>query len=243
MKDAASASERFDAADAGLALLGLAAGSMDALAFFHLAAVFPSAMTGNTALLGLALGRGDLVAASSPLTAFAGFFVGAALAARIDLAARGRPASRVVVLLLAIETGLLAAFVAGWRLGGPPSHGAGAYGLIGIASLAMGVQSAAARLVGRSGISTVVFTSTLTSIAAAVAEALDRRPRALSCAALRQAGIVLSYGAGAVLAGLLAAHKPSVVFLPLLAVLGALAFLRRAGPGAGNPAIRPDASP
>ena len=51
--------EHVDSGDVGLALLGFASGCMDALAFFNLGEVFPSAMTGNTALLGLALGQGD----------------------------------------------------------------------------------------------------------------------------------------------------------------------------------------
>ena len=55
MPDADSPKERVDSGDVGLALLGFASGSMDALAFFNLGEVFPSAMTGNTALLGLAL--------------------------------------------------------------------------------------------------------------------------------------------------------------------------------------------
>ena len=38
------------------------------------------AMTGNTALLGLALGQGDLIEASRPSIAFAGFLAGAAVA-------------------------------------------------------------------------------------------------------------------------------------------------------------------
>ena len=58
MADVNSPKERVDPGDVGLALLGFASGSMDALAFFNLGEVFPSAMTGNTALLGLALGQG-----------------------------------------------------------------------------------------------------------------------------------------------------------------------------------------
>ena len=52
--------EQADSSDVGLALLGFASGSMDALE------VFPSAMTGKTALLGLALGQGHVIAASRP---------------------------------------------------------------------------------------------------------------------------------------------------------------------------------
>lgn len=80
MTDFDSSQERPELADAGLALLSFASGSMDALAFFNLGEVFPSAMTGNTALLGLALGGGHLMQASRPFTAFAGFVAGAALA-------------------------------------------------------------------------------------------------------------------------------------------------------------------
>jgi hypothetical protein len=50
MADVDSPKEHVDSGDVGLALLGFAAGSMDALAFFNLGEVFPSAMTGNTAL-------------------------------------------------------------------------------------------------------------------------------------------------------------------------------------------------
>jgi uncharacterized membrane protein YoaK (UPF0700 family) len=66
MADVDSPKEHVDSGDVGLALLGFASGSMDALAFFDLGEVFPSAMTGNTALLGLALGQGNVIAASRP---------------------------------------------------------------------------------------------------------------------------------------------------------------------------------
>jgi uncharacterized membrane protein YoaK (UPF0700 family) len=47
MEDVNLLEERAAFADVGLALLGFASGSMDALAFFNLGQVFPSAMTGN----------------------------------------------------------------------------------------------------------------------------------------------------------------------------------------------------
>ena len=83
MADVDSPKEQVDSSDVGLALLGFASGIMDALAFFNLGEVFPSAMTGNTALLGLALGQGHVVAASRPFVAFVGFLTGAAAAAAI----------------------------------------------------------------------------------------------------------------------------------------------------------------
>ena len=104
MADVDSRKERVDSGDVGLALLGFASGSMDALAFFNLGEVFPSAMTGNTALLGLALGQGHVIAASRPFVAFAGFLAGAiAAAASVDLWLNKLPKPRAVCWLLAAD--------------------------------------------------------------------------------------------------------------------------------------------
>jgi len=89
---------------------------MDALAFFNLGEVFPSAMTSNTALLGLALGQGDVIAASRPFIAFAGFLAGAAAAsASVDLWLDKLPVPRAVCWLLALEACVLVAFGLAWQ--------------------------------------------------------------------------------------------------------------------------------
>jgi hypothetical protein len=109
--------EQVDSSDVGLALLGFASGSMDALAFFNLGEVFPSAMTGNTALLGLALGQGHVIAASRPFIAFVGFLTGAAAASvSVDLWLDKLPAPRAVCWLLALEACFLAAFALAWAV-------------------------------------------------------------------------------------------------------------------------------
>jgi uncharacterized membrane protein YoaK (UPF0700 family) len=225
MVDARPVEERIDNSDFGLALLGFASGSMDALAFLNLRQVFPSAMTGNTALLGLALGQGNLVAASRPFVAFAGFLTAAsAAAAGVDLWLDGCPVSRAVRWILAVEACLLAMFAFTWQFVDPPISGVGLYGLIVLASSAMGIQSYAARLVDRPGITTVVFTSTLTAIATAVTAALVRRPHRLPFVTKRQIGMFLIYGAGAIVAGLLASERAVIAFLPLVAVVAAAGF-------------------
>lgn len=226
--EGAAGGDHLDQADIGLALLGFASGVMDALAFFNLGEVFPSAMTGNTALLGLALGRGDVIAASRPLAAFAGFLLGAA-AASVELWLDKLPPLRAVCRLLALEACLLAVFALAWRFVDRPISGAWLYGLVIIASSAMGIQSVAARLVGRSGVTTVVFTSTLTAIVTAATNAILRRPHRLPFATLRQIGMFLFYGVGAAICGLLASRGLSVAFVPFVAVLGALGFHLRAG--------------
>ena len=67
-----AAPEALDGPDIGLALLAIGAGSMDAVGFFALGGALPSAMTGNTALLGLALGQGHPAAAAPPFAAAGG---------------------------------------------------------------------------------------------------------------------------------------------------------------------------
>ena len=235
MTDVEFPKERIQAGDAGLALLSFASGSMDALAFFNLGQVFPSAMTGNTALLGLALGQGHLTEASRPFIAFVGFLTGAAVAsASVELWLCKLSKPRAVGRLLALEACLLAAFALAWRFIDWPVAGAALYGLIVAASLGMGIQSVAARLVGRDGIMTIVFTSTLTSIVTTATQAMLRPPHSLPLAARRQIGMFLIYGVGAGICGLLASHAASIAVVPFAVVVGAAAFHWRAGNQRGS---------
>ena len=74
------------AGDDTLALLCLsfASGCTDALSFLELGNVFTSAMTGNTALLAIAIGRRQMLPASQSLTALVGFTLGAVVAAALS---------------------------------------------------------------------------------------------------------------------------------------------------------------
>ena len=230
MADVDSPKEHAESGDFGLALLSFASGSIDALAFFNLDQVFPSAMTGNTALLGLALGQGHLIEASRPFIAFAGFVAGAAVAsASVELWLHKFSISRAVCRLLALEACLLAAFALAWWFIDRPITGVGLYGLIVAASSGMGIQSVAARLVGRPGITTVVFTSTLTAIVTSATEAMLQPPHSLPLATKRQIGMYLIYGVGAGICGLLASHVASLAIVPFVAVVIAASFHWRAG--------------
>jgi uncharacterized membrane protein YoaK (UPF0700 family) len=221
--------QRLDALDLGLAALALGAGIMDALGFLALGGALPSAMTGNTALLGLALGRGDLAAAASPFTAAVGFAFGVAAATLIDhRLAKGpvlrAPASAIARLLI-LEAGLLACFALGWQAVGRPAAGPAHYLLILLGAGGMGLQSFAARKIGRSGVTTVVFTSTLTALVAAVTTAVLRRPLRLDSDARRQGATYLAYLLGAVAGGFLAWHGDVIIaFLPPAAAVLAAAL-------------------
>ncbi len=59
--------------DAMLLLLTLAAGCVDAISYLGLGHVFTAMMTGNTVLLGLALGQGHILDALRSIRALLGF--------------------------------------------------------------------------------------------------------------------------------------------------------------------------
>jgi uncharacterized membrane protein YoaK (UPF0700 family) len=73
-------SDRFSSTDLGLALLGLASGSTDVMAFLTLGNIFTSAMTGNTALLAIWFGQGRLLSALLSFLALVGFMFGVTVA-------------------------------------------------------------------------------------------------------------------------------------------------------------------
>ncbi|MGH7924904.1 MAG: YoaK family protein [Candidatus Binatus sp.] len=154
-----------------LLLLGLtwSAGFIDAISFLGLGRVFTANMTGNTMLLGIALGRGDLGAALRSSLALTGFCLGATAGALIVM--RGErlvlwPSS--LTKALAVEFVTLAAFALAWRWGD-------AFGLrnpqsteflIVLSAFAMGVQSAAVRRIGVSAVTSTAVTGTLAGVMA-----------------------------------------------------------------------------
>lgn len=231
MTETESAPERAGAPLAGagapeLALLAVAAGSIDVLAFAGLGGVLPSAMTGNTALLGLALGRGRLGDAELALLAFGGFVLGAAAASiGLDLAREHITARLTGIVLLVAEALLLVAFAVGWHVAAQPIHGPWRDGLILLAAGSMGIQGVVARAEGGPGISTIVFTSTLASIVTAVTRAAVRKPHRLGPVTQRQMATFASYLVGAVLGGLAFwSGFGAIADLPAAAVLSALAY-------------------
>ncbi len=202
--------------EAAILLLCLTAGGIDALSFLALG-VFTSAMTGNAALLGVALGEASLADASRAALAFGAFAAGVALTAIGPGASPRR--------WLAAESALLAGFAILWPLQVHVIHPTNALaaaslpGLIVLAGVAMGVQSATARRLGASGVNTVVFTSTITeAIGALIAAALGRAPRRIEARTGRQIGAFILYLAGA--GGMAALGVRFVAAAPLPALAG-----------------------
>ncbi len=159
------------AARRDLLLLGLtwAAGFVDAVSYLGLGNVFTANMTGNTMLLGIALGRGDNLAAFRSSLALAGFCIGATVGALIVMRT-DRPVvwPSSITKALALEFAALIAFALGWRWEGARglANPAAMELLIMLSAFAMGVQSAAVRRIGVSAVTSTAVTGTLAGVMA-----------------------------------------------------------------------------
>ena len=204
-------------------LLSFAAGSTDGIAFLALSGVFTSAMSGNTILLGLAIGQGHFAAALHSLIAILGYVAGVSLAS-LSLAKLGRGSGWT----LSLEALFLAAFAAIWFFFGASDRAPILYGLIVLSAIAMGLQGAIGRSLGVPGVMTVIFTSTYTAIVGDfIARALSREKPLLTGLAARQISALAAYLGGAAVAGAMTIHwLQAAPFLPLTAVLMLLAGLR-----------------
>lgn len=224
MADVLRRKSDFERKELTLGLLAFASATTDVLSFLAFSEVFTSGMTGNTALLGLAVGQGRALAASRSLAALLGFMLGV-FAGTLARGPGDHP--RKLAAVLAVEALCLGLFAGLWHALDRPAGTGIVYALIFLSALGMGVQIIAARQVNLPAIPTIVFTSTLASIVMLATDAALRR-RALPVDALRQSAIFATYLAGAVLAGWLASrHLGILVLLPLGAVLGALALQLR----------------
>jgi uncharacterized membrane protein YoaK (UPF0700 family) len=212
--------------DAILGLLSFAAGAIDALSFVQFG-VFTSAMSGNTVLLGIAVGRFDLDSALAPIIAFGGYGLGVVLGTAIIGAQEEQGAFRTLHRALSAEAVLLATFLALDIL--VPRTMAAVLATVAFAACGMGVQGTTARQFRAPGINTVVFTSTLTSIVGALAARIfGQPPRRIQEETWRQIVMLAIYFAGAAASVALLRAGSAAAALP--AFCAALSAIRaRAG--------------
>jgi uncharacterized membrane protein YoaK (UPF0700 family) len=222
--------------DVMLLVLTCAAGLVDAISYLEMGHVFTAMMTGNTVLLALAIGQGELVAALRSTLALGAFSVGAAGGAMVLL--RGHARGKwppIVTATLALEAVVLGVFGVVWHVNwaAPRAH-AVTLVLIGLSGLAMGIQAAAVRHLGVPGVASTYITGTLTSLMAELVTWL--RPRDASSSgepanrwpigsASRHlpllASVFLVYGAGALIGTVLQARSSSLLaWLPCVCLTG-----------------------
>ena len=149
-------------------LLACVAGGVDAVSYMSLGRVFTANMTGNTVLLGLALGQAESPAVVRSSLALIGFLAGASLGAWVS--SRGQHGGvwpPTVTITLMVEAALLVALAVVWHQAGDLDFKQTTEAvLILLSALAMGIQSAVGRRLNISGIATTYITGTLTSLMA-----------------------------------------------------------------------------
>ncbi|MEZ4869291.1 MAG: YoaK family protein [Caldilineaceae bacterium] len=149
-----------------LLLLAATAGAVDVISYVELGRVFTANMTGNTVLLGLALGRVEPQSIVHAGLALVGFLIGVALGVWLV----GEPNhdhewTGWVTLTLTVEAILLVGVLVAWQrsrgvLDGKPLQ----LLLIVETAAAMGLQTAAVRDLAIAGVVTTYVTGTLTSL-------------------------------------------------------------------------------
>jgi uncharacterized membrane protein YoaK (UPF0700 family) len=212
MNEQSSAPQRLGKSDRTMHLLSATSGGADIVAFLKFHMVFTSAMTGNLALFGIAVGQGHLLSATHSLAALLGFIVGIALGSVWKEHLYG------LRILLCIETFFLGVYALVWMLVGFPGDGVLLYVLIMASALSMGLQSVAARLINVAGVPSVVFTNTLTSIVITFVENL-RKKRPLPFAWRQQLAALFAYLVGAILFAFFLFQVPALAMvLPVFLV-------------------------
>src|SRR6478672_3072905 len=188
---------------------------------------FASIVTGNLVVAGTAIGQGDPRMLTNVALAVAAFAIGVVLGG-LGVRSAGLSSARwpvqvtVLCLVELVELVVLLVLTGVWLATGGAPLGAAQYVALVAAALAMGLQSAAFRLVPVPGVTTTYFTGTLTSLLVGLVTSGRNNVAALIA--------LLALLAGAVLAGLLVAHAAvAAVLLPvaLLAVVIVVSTARR----------------
>jgi uncharacterized membrane protein YoaK (UPF0700 family) len=209
-------------------VLSFAAGATDAFAFLQLGGVFTANMTGNFVLAGLT-SRPDfaevLLGASVAVLLFS---VGTFLAFRFtrpvpttDLSTPEAPQRRLV-LVLGGAVVAQSCVLLGWIVSSDHRTMPVVCALIALSTLAMAGQTAVARRIERSGVTTTFVTGTLTSLMQSLADGVHDHH-------LIRIGAIVLLVAGALCGSLLTGVDP--VFgaaLPLVPSIVGLVFLRLA---------------
>ena len=220
------------ARDIMLLVLTCAAGLVDAISYLEMGHVFTAMMTGNSVLLALAIGQGEVMAALRSTLALVAFSVGAAGAAMVLRRDRARGEwPRVVTATLALEALALGVFAVMWQVKGPgPRSGALTLVLIALSGLAMGIQAAAVRHLGVPGVASTYITGTLTSLMAELVTASASRHLRLL------ASVFLVYVGGALIGAVLQARSSSLLaWLPFVCVTAVVVTGLVLARSCGNP--------
>lgn len=210
-------------------------GGVDAIGVLTLGGLFVAHMSGNTAFLGAAFGQGHWAQGLPHLFAVPVFVIGLFLGYSAIVHS---PTPRRCACILLVEAALLAVFFICLRVFGDQTRNSAAYFFIATPPLlAMGLQNATLRQIGRSSFPSTYVTGVLDLLAKSAAVAVVRRGQPGADAAVREvrraAGVWSSYAAGAILGSAGLWILGAWILLIPIAVLIVLAtrFLRREARG------------
>ncbi|HEX2916527.1 MAG TPA: YoaK family protein [Chloroflexia bacterium] len=202
-------------------LLGWTSGGVDVISYLGLGHVFTANMTGNTVLLGIALGRGDWAQVLRAVVALMGFLVGVALGAFIVEAHDPHLEwSGKITRAIGIEVIALGFLSLGWELASTSLTELERNGLIVLAAIVMGLQSATVVRLGVVGISTTYITGMLTTFTTGIVALIRPTRKSPDKSDLTLQGTVwIVYILSAVVTALLEQNYYNLAsLLPLIAV-------------------------
>lgn len=221
------------------AILAAVTGYVDAVGFTRLFGVFPANQTGNIVLFGIALGDPDLGDAWRPALSMLAF----ALGVMLGLVLAHRLGARVRMgTLLALETvliGVVALLAGDVSSRAAPVGGAKEVVMLGLAALAMGVQTDVIRRAARVGVWTTFTTGAMVQFTDQVSEAVvhHRSPHVEGRRVLVVLGAVLvAYVAGAA-AGAAAADAWGRALVVPVVITGALTVWAIVSPSPAPPTV------
>jgi uncharacterized membrane protein YoaK (UPF0700 family) len=216
-----------------LVLLACVAGSVDVMSYYRLGNVFTANMTGNTILLGLSIGQGNVASSLQRMAALAGFFSGALIGAYI-IENTKNGWSHYITLSVAIETLIIFVLVVIWIKEEKITNNYVLYVSIILAGISMGIQSATIRHLNIPGIITTFLTGTITSLGMSTIKGIKGGfkkkikkkfpglpvPKNLEQRIELQVIVFFAYAGTAVLTGWLEFHHAHFLpFLPLLLII------------------------
>jgi uncharacterized membrane protein YoaK (UPF0700 family) len=217
-----------------LFMLTLSSGAVDAISFLALGKVFTALMTGNLAFLGMGIaGTAGAPSSVAVLVSMAGFAGGIYLATLIitprrtatdDVALAGVVWRPRITCALALSLLPHLGFVLLWMANGGRHGGSATLGLLAIWALAMGMQSAAVRLLDVGGVFTTAATATFIFLFGSFAgRPLTGEER------LRLLGVLASLVIGATAGGLVLIYAPAYApLLPFVITIGVVTMAAKA---------------
>ena len=153
--------------DLMLVLLACVAGSVDVMSYYRLGHVFTANMTGNTILLGLSIGQGNVASSLHSLAALAGFFAGSLVGA-LFISNTKKTWTFYISLSTFVETVIIFVLALIWFEQPVITNEMVLYLSILLSAIAMGIQSVTVRHLNIPGVVTTYLTGTITSIGMSV---------------------------------------------------------------------------